>query len=144
MDERPDEIINHIEAQRHELGRNLNELETRVRENADWRTWFDRNPMMMMGAALGGGLLLGTAIGGKTPRLRRRHSGSYRTAGDIVGGNRRDYADLGAATAGVGFAETTSSGSSGSGRIASGESRSHRPARIKSAMSSMKQTEKTI
>jgi len=66
MDEKPDQIIGHIEAQRHELGRNLNELETRVRQTTDWRTYYDRNPMLMMGAALGGGLLVGSMIGSKS------------------------------------------------------------------------------
>lgn len=69
MDEKPDQILGHIEAQRSELSRNLNELETRVRRGTDWRTYFDSNPLMMLGAALGGGLLLGTAVG------RRRHQG---------------------------------------------------------------------
>jgi hypothetical protein len=65
MDEKPDQIIGHIEAQRHELGRNLNELETRVRATTNWRTYFDKNPMMMIGVALGGGILMGSMVGGK-------------------------------------------------------------------------------
>ena len=59
MDEKPDQIMNHIESQREQLGRNLNELETRVKRTTDWRAQFDRNPMLTMGVALGGGLLLG-------------------------------------------------------------------------------------
>lgn len=70
MDERPDQIISNIEAHRDELGRNLNELETRVRRTTDWRTYYERNPMLMVGAALGGGVLLGSAIG------RRGHRSS--------------------------------------------------------------------
>lgn len=65
MDEKPDQIIGQIEAQRDELGRNLNELETRVRRSTDWRTYYDRNPMMMLGAALGGGILLGSVVGSR-------------------------------------------------------------------------------
>lgn len=71
MDEKPDQILGHIEAQRTELGRNLNELETRVRRGTDWKTYFDKNPMMMLGVALGGGLLLGTAVG-----RRNQHRGT--------------------------------------------------------------------
>jgi hypothetical protein len=69
MDEKPDQIIGHIEAQRDQLGRNLNELEEKVRRTTDWRTYFDRNPMLVLGAAMGGGLFLGTVAGG------RRHNG---------------------------------------------------------------------
>jgi hypothetical protein len=71
MDEKPDQIIGHIEAQRHELGRNLNELETRVRASTNWRTYYEKNPMLAVGAALGGGLLLGTMVSSST-----RHSTS--------------------------------------------------------------------
>jgi hypothetical protein len=97
MDEKPDQILGHIEAQRSELGRNLNELESRVRRGTDWKTYFDRNPMMMLGVALGGGLLLGSAVGNK-----RKHRGysSGRSS------SRSSSAALGFASAG-----TMSSGS---------------------------------
>jgi hypothetical protein len=85
MDERPDQIIGHIEAQRDQLGRNLNELETRVRRSTDWRTYYDRNPMLMLGAALGGGLLLGSMVGSKSSgsgfRLHRRSRSSASALG---------------------------------------------------------------
>jgi hypothetical protein len=64
MDEKSDQIIEHIEAQRTQLGANLNELETKVRRTTDWRAHFDNNPMLMIGAALGGGVLLGAMVGG--------------------------------------------------------------------------------
>ena len=76
MDEKPDQILNHIEAQRSELGANLSELETRVRRTTDWRTHFDNNPMLMMGVALGGGVLLGAMVGGSSSR---QSSGKYRS-----------------------------------------------------------------
>jgi len=71
MDEKPDEIMNHIESQRDQLGRNLNELEARVKRTADWRAQFDRNPMVAMGVALGGGLLIGSMVGGGSQRHKR-------------------------------------------------------------------------
>src|SRR6188474_293153 len=74
MDEKTDQILDHIETQRNQLGANLNELETRVRQTADWRTHFDRNPMLMLGAALGGGILLGAIVGSAA---RSRSSDSY-------------------------------------------------------------------
>jgi len=96
MDERPDQIIGHIEAQRDQLGRNLNELETRVRQSTDWRTYYDRNPMLMMGAALGGGLLLGSMVGSKS-----RSSGFYPKSR-----SRSSYSSsaMGLSSAGVGAA----------------------------------------
>jgi hypothetical protein len=71
MDEKPDEIMNHIESQRDQLGRNLNELEARVKRTTDWRAQFDRNPMLAMGIALGGGMLIGSMVGGSGNRMKR-------------------------------------------------------------------------
>lgn len=81
MDEKPDQIIEHIETQRNQLGANLNELENRVRQTADWRTHYDRNPMLMLSAALGGGILLGAIVSGSRPKSgsslsKSRSSGS--------------------------------------------------------------------
>jgi hypothetical protein len=76
MDEKPDEIMNHIESQRDQLGRNLNELETRVKRTTDWRAQVDRNPMLAMGVALGGGLLLGSIVGGSHRSNRSTWSSS--------------------------------------------------------------------
>ena len=76
MDEKPDQIIGHIESQRHELGRNLNELETRVRATTNWRTYYEKNPVVAVGAALGGGLLLGTIISSSSHSRRSWSSSS--------------------------------------------------------------------
>jgi uncharacterized protein DUF3618 len=65
MVERPDQIERHIESARSELGSNLHELETKVRQAADWRTYFERNPMTLMGLAFGGGVLLASVLGTK-------------------------------------------------------------------------------
>ena len=73
MDEKPDQIMNHIESQRDQLGRNLNELEERVRRTTDWRAQVDRNPMLAMGVAFGGGLLIGSMVGGS----RRSHRSTW-------------------------------------------------------------------
>lgn len=81
MDEKPDQIMSHIESQRDQLGRNLNELESRVKSAADWRMQFNKNPMLMMGVALGGGMLLGTMVSGggrKTGRSNWSSSSSSR------------------------------------------------------------------
>ena len=71
MDETPEQIMNHIELQRDELGRNLGELESRVKRSTDWRAQFDRNPMLMIGVAMGGGLLIGTVVSGRRSRTTK-------------------------------------------------------------------------
>jgi len=114
MDEKPDQILNHIEAQRDELGRNLNELETRVKETTDWRTYFDRNPMMMLGAALGGGVLLGSIVGGTASKKGRRSRmrGAYSTPSNYSSENFTGLglaSSVGYATAGVGDSPDVSS-----------------------------------
>ena len=76
MDEKPDQIMSHIESQRDQLGRNLNELENRVKGATDWRVQFDKNPMLMMGVAVGGGLLLGSIVGGGKKSSSSRSSWS--------------------------------------------------------------------
>ena len=68
MAERPDQIARHIESARSELGSNLHELEAKVRQEADWKTHFERNPMTLMGLAFGGGVLLASVIGGSSRR----------------------------------------------------------------------------
>ena len=108
MDEKPDQIIGHIESQRSELGRNLNELETRVRATTNWRTYFDRNPGMAMGAALGGGLLLGVMVSSK------RHSGSrssYRSSSSPRSSSSSSYAGAAAGGAAMGLSSAGSSSS---------------------------------
>ena len=68
MPERPDQIEQHIASTRHELGNNLHELEDKVKQAADWRTYYDRNTMMMVGLAFGGGVMLASMMGGKRER----------------------------------------------------------------------------
>jgi hypothetical protein len=65
MDERPDQIERHIKSARTELGSNLQELEYKVKQAADWRTHFERNPMTLIGVAFGGGVLLASMLGAK-------------------------------------------------------------------------------
>jgi hypothetical protein len=77
MDEKSDQILEHLETQRNQLGANLNELETRVRRTTDWRAHFDNNPMLMLAGALGGGILLGAMVGGSKSS---RSSGSSYTS----------------------------------------------------------------
>ncbi|HLJ48645.1 MAG TPA: hypothetical protein VKU01_21665 [Bryobacteraceae bacterium] len=69
MDEESVQIIKHIAEKREELGDNLAELEQRVRYATDWRTYFARQPWLMIGASALGGLLLAALF---TPARRCR------------------------------------------------------------------------
>jgi hypothetical protein len=75
MDEKSDQILNHIESQRSQLGRNLDELEHKVKRTADWRNHFEDNPALMLGLALGGGLIVGSMVGGSSSKRRYRYRG---------------------------------------------------------------------
>jgi hypothetical protein len=66
MGETPEQIRVQIEQARHRLGRNLNELDYRVKRTTDWRAQFDRRPWVFAGAAFAGGLLLGWMFGSDT------------------------------------------------------------------------------
>jgi hypothetical protein len=76
MDESPSEIEREIRTGRQQLGRNLNELEMKARQLADWRTYYRNDPRLLLGLALGGGLVLGVI------------AGSTRGSGDDAGRER--------------------------------------------------------
>ena len=73
MGEKSNQIERQIQAERGQLGQNLNELQSKVQEVTDWRAQFQKRPMLMMGAAIGGGLLL-ASITGRKSGSRRRYS----------------------------------------------------------------------
>jgi len=113
MDEKPDQIMSHIESQRDQLGRNLNELETRVKGATDWRVQFDKNPMLMMGVALGGGLLLGSIVGGSKKSQRSSWSSSRSYSGPTnMGSTSYGSSASHLSSAGIGAASTSSTASS--------------------------------
>lgn len=58
MDARSQQIVKDLEDKRERLGQNLEELETKVRDATNWRTYFNRNPWPILAAALTGGLFL--------------------------------------------------------------------------------------
>jgi hypothetical protein len=68
MGESTSKIERDIAAERNELGRNLQLLESRARSLADWRTHFKNHPFALMALALGGGALLGVLTGGVNAR----------------------------------------------------------------------------
>lgn len=64
MGTKPDEIVTRIDRQRDKLGENLHELESRLRDATDWRVQYKRHPWIILGVVFGGGLLLGSWLGG--------------------------------------------------------------------------------
>lgn len=72
MGEKSDQIERQIAVERGQLGENLSELQSRVQEATDWRLQFQKRPMLMMGVAVGGGLLL-ASVTGRRSRTRHRY-----------------------------------------------------------------------
>ena len=54
MDQRPEQIEQHIRHQRSELEDNFSELEEKVKGAFDWKTQFEERPGLMLGAAFVG------------------------------------------------------------------------------------------
>ncbi len=73
MGERTNQIEREIAAQRESLGQNLSELETKAKSLTDWRTHFESNPMVMLGLAFGGGIMLASIVGGGSSRSHSRN-----------------------------------------------------------------------
>jgi hypothetical protein len=93
MGESTSEVERTIVAERRRLGRNLEELEGRARDLADWRTHYRNNPALLLTVALAGGLVLGaiTAGGGSSrgdshglDAYRRRGSRASRQVSDTL------------------------------------------------------------
>lgn len=62
MDEETNKIRTHIDTEREELGRNLDEIEYRVKGATDFKAHFNRNTGLILGAAVAGGFLLSLAF----------------------------------------------------------------------------------
>jgi hypothetical protein len=72
------QIEQEIEGTRADLGRNLDELEDRARELADWRTHYRKHSNVFIGAAFATGFALGLATIPRSDRVpRSRPSGRY-------------------------------------------------------------------
>ena len=85
MGDRTDEIERHIEEQRHELSENVSELQEKVKSAMDWRAQFEERPLVMMGLAFGGGVLLSTLLP-RIPRSNgRKHSKTLQRISDEHG-----------------------------------------------------------
>jgi len=62
VDEETSRIRQHIDAERQQLGRNLDEIEHRVKNATEFKTYFNRHTAWILGAAVAGGVLLSRAF----------------------------------------------------------------------------------
>jgi len=77
MGETTNQIENHIEDTRGNLGSNLQELERKVKSATDWKYYYAKSPMTMIGVAFGAGVLVAAMAGGdKHKRYKRRFASS--------------------------------------------------------------------
>ena len=67
MAQAPDQIMSHIEAQRSQLARDVDELQDRLKETVDWRVHYKRHPEWFLAGAAFAGLLLSNIF---VPRKR--------------------------------------------------------------------------
>lgn len=66
MDERTAEIVKELQEKRERLGDSFSELEIKVREASNWRTYYQKNPWPLLGVAAGIGFLFsGLFVGGR-------------------------------------------------------------------------------
>jgi hypothetical protein len=63
VDEETSHIKNHIDTEREQLGRSLDELEYRVKDATNLKRYYERNTVWILGAAVAGGFLLSRTIG---------------------------------------------------------------------------------
>ncbi len=71
MAETPDEILKQIEAKRERLSHSIDELESYVREKADVKVHFLKNPWAFLGGAALTGLLLAFLVSPGSDHQRR-------------------------------------------------------------------------
>ena len=63
MGQTTDEIVTDIDQRREDLKSNIEELETRVKEITDWRSYVRRHPVPTIVVAMMGGVVLSSLIG---------------------------------------------------------------------------------
>jgi predicted dienelactone hydrolase len=64
MERESEQLERHIEETREQMGRNVEEIEHRVKSTFDWRAQFDKNPMLVLGIAFAGGAALAALLAG--------------------------------------------------------------------------------
>jgi len=84
MNQTTHEIKSHIEETRNDLGDNLDELEQKVKSATDWKQHFRSKPMMMLGVAFGGGILLAATLAGSRRRRVRDYAATASGPGPYI------------------------------------------------------------
>lgn len=112
MDQRPEQIEQHIRHQRSELEDNFSELEEKVKGAFDWRTQFEQRPGLMLGAAFAGGVLL-AAILPSNSNITQRATSRRRSFADSYNSydNRNMAASGGSESPSEAYSAYTSAGS---------------------------------
>jgi hypothetical protein len=76
MDETPEQLQRTIATKHEELNSNLTALDAKAKELIDWRAQFEARPLVVLGAAFAGGVIVAALLGGS--RSRRRDANDYR------------------------------------------------------------------
>jgi len=97
MGETADQIKQQIDEQREQLGTNLQQLETKVKETVDWKTQFESKPMAGIGLAFGAGFLLSVLMpsgsdGGKSSSSNYSYDSSNYRVNDESSNHQPSYA----------------------------------------------------
>jgi hypothetical protein len=64
MDESTMQLQRELASEREQLNDNLRVLETKTRALTDWRSQFQKQPLLMLGLAFGGGMIMSNLLGG--------------------------------------------------------------------------------
>jgi hypothetical protein len=81
MGERTEQIEGGIQVERAELRANLDELRSRIRSATDWRRQFRSHPMLGLGLAFGGGILLAGLLRAAPRGSHPPHASTTRSSG---------------------------------------------------------------
>jgi hypothetical protein len=93
MDETTGQIEEHINRERQNLGQNLDELQTKVKNAFDWRVQVREHPLRMVGLAFGVGVVASMFVDGGG----RQYNGGYASSGSIGRTARRKWSVVKAA-----------------------------------------------
>jgi hypothetical protein len=89
MAQEPGKIKEHIDDERRKLEEDFEEIEHRVKNVMDWRTWYERNPGYVLGAAFAGGFLIAKYANNSNAMPAagyqpRRRSGQLEKLGELM------------------------------------------------------------